>query len=403
MSADSTVVPICSIAKVARGGSPRPIKRFITNDPDGVNWIKIGDTEKGGRFITFTREKIRREGIKRSRWVEEGDFLLSNSMSFGRPYILKISGCIHDGWLVLTPDYSRVDQGYLYYALSSPNVVRQFDGLAAGSTVRNLNIGLVSSVTIPLPALEEQKRIVAVLDQAFAALDRARAQADANLADAGELKNRSIEYELSSKALGSAEPLGPHVELLTGFAFKSGGYSDEPNDIRLVRGDNIVQGEFRWDGVKRWPIGDRETYRKYELVLDDVLIAMDRTWVSAGIKYVIVDDDGLPSLLVQRVARLRAKPSIVPRYFGYWIGSKIFERYVLSMQTGLGVPHVSGKQIESFEMRIPAVKDQRAIVDRLDVIVDRCDKLITTYKRQLTNIAALRQSLLQKAFAGELA
>jgi type I restriction enzyme, S subunit len=234
-------------------------------------------------------------------------------MSFGRPYILKTSGCIHDGWLVLKPDYSRVDQGYLYYALSSPNAFRQFDGLAAGATVRNLNIDLVSGVTIPLPPLEEQKRIVAVLDQAFAALDRARAHGEANLADAQELGIRAVEDELASEELGTLKPLGDHIDLLTGFAFKSRGYTEDASDIRLIRGDNIVQGDFRWDGVKRWPINDRDTYFKYELSRDDVLIAMDRTWVSAGIKFAIVDDDALPSLLVQRVARLRAKRSILPR------------------------------------------------------------------------------------------
>ena len=190
MSAPWTEVPIATIAKVARGGSPRPIKKFITTDADGVNWIKIGDTERGGRYIDSTSEKIRPEGIKKSRWVDEGDFLLSNSMSFGRPYILRTPGCIHDGWLVLKPDYSRIDQDYLYYALSAPAAFRQFDSLAAGSTVRNLNIDIVSGVTIPLPPLEEQKRIVAVLDQAFAALDRARAHAEANLADAQNLFSR---------------------------------------------------------------------------------------------------------------------------------------------------------------------------------------------------------------------
>ena len=119
-------------------------------------------------------------------------------MSFGRPYILKTSGCIHDGWLVLKPDYKRIDQDFLYYVLSSPTTFAQFDAAAAGSTVRNLNIGLVEKVRIPLPPLEEQKRIVAVLDQAFAALDRARALAEANLAD-GEALHPGFVTSLVSK------------------------------------------------------------------------------------------------------------------------------------------------------------------------------------------------------------
>ncbi|WP_211258172.1 restriction endonuclease subunit S [Stenotrophomonas daejeonensis] len=393
---------ISDIAEVARGGSPRPIKSFITDGPGGVNWIKIGDTEKGGRYIESTAEKIKPEGIRSSRWVEEGDFLLSNSMSFGRPYILKTSGCIHDGWLVLKPDYTRVDQGYLYYVLSSPSVFQQFDSRAAGSTVRNLNIDLVSGVTISLPPLDEQKRIVAKLDQAFAVLDRARTHAEANLADALSLYSRVVDSELSDDKLGRLEGLGSHVDLLTGFAFKSKGYTDDPGDIRLIRGDNIVQGEFRWAGVKRWPSSEKSIYSKYELALGDVLIAMDRTWVSAGIKYAIVDEKALPSLLVQRVARLRTKSTLLPRYLGYWIGSHAFEKYVLSIQKGLGVPHVSGSQLEGFNIRVPSIEEQRAVIERLDALSEHHSMLVAAYERQLAEVAALRQSLLQQAFSGQL-
>ena len=151
------------IGDIERGGSPRPIQEFITTDPNGINWIKIGDATASGKYIYKTEEKIKPEGVKRSRMVYEGDFILSNSMSFGRPYIMKTTGCIHDGWLVL--HQPKVDPDYLYHALSSDLVFDQFDRLAAGSTVRNLNIGLAKSVEIPYPPLaEQQRRIVAAID-----------------------------------------------------------------------------------------------------------------------------------------------------------------------------------------------------------------------------------------------
>src|SRR5690606_32431847 len=135
---------------------------------------------------------------------------------------------------------------------------------------------------------------------------------------------------------------------------------------------------------------------------DDVLVAMDRTWISAGIKYAVVDDAALPSLLVQRVARLRAKPSIDPRYLASWIGSPMFERYVLSIQTGLGVPHVSGGQIESFPIRVPSLDLQSRVIDRLAQLADSCERLQAHYQRSIEDIADLRQSLLQAAFSGQL-
>ena len=89
------------VCVIERGGSPRPIDAFLTDTEDGVNWIKIGDATSGSKYITSTKEKIKPEGVRKSRMVYKGDFILSNSMSFGRPYILGIDGCIHDGWLVL--------------------------------------------------------------------------------------------------------------------------------------------------------------------------------------------------------------------------------------------------------------------------------------------------------------
>ena len=86
-----SAIRLGDLIKIERGGSPRPIKSYLTNENDGINWIKIGDTEQGGKYIFTTKEKIKRSGLKKSRYVNKGDFLLSNSMSFGRPYILKTS------------------------------------------------------------------------------------------------------------------------------------------------------------------------------------------------------------------------------------------------------------------------------------------------------------------------
>lgn len=151
--------PLSGLCMIARGGSPRPIDRFLTSESDGVNWIKIGDATASGKYIYKTAERIKPEGVPRSRLVHDGDFLLSNSMSFGRPYIMRTTGCIHDGWLVLSDYGKKLDQDYLYYVLGSRFMFQQFDRLAAGSTVRNLNIGLASRVQLPVPPLNEQKRI----------------------------------------------------------------------------------------------------------------------------------------------------------------------------------------------------------------------------------------------------
>lgn len=157
--------PLSQLLLIERGGSPRPISEYITESDDGVNWIKIGDAEEGSIYITHTKEKIKPEGTKKSRYVQPGDFLLSNSMSFGRPYILTIDGYIHDGWLVLRDENNIFDKKFLYALLSSSYASASFESLAAGSVVKNLNKDLVGSLTVPVPPMAEQKQYASLLDQ----------------------------------------------------------------------------------------------------------------------------------------------------------------------------------------------------------------------------------------------
>lgn len=161
-------VTLGDVFQIARGGSPRPIDEFISDAPDAMPWITIRDATESSKYIYKTRQRIRREGISRSRVVNPGDFLLTNSMSFGRPYISRITGCIHDGWLVLAPTAHEVSHDYLFQLLGSDLVYAQFARLAAGAVVKNLNIELVKGVTIPLPPLPEQRRIADILDKADA-------------------------------------------------------------------------------------------------------------------------------------------------------------------------------------------------------------------------------------------
>ena len=153
------------ISDICRGASPRPIKNFITDRDDGVNWIKIGDVKSGDKYITSCAEKITKEGAEKSRKVYKGDFILSNSMSFGRPYILEIDGCIHDGWLSISNFNDSMLTDYLYYVLMSGQIQREMAQKASfGGAVQNLNADIVRGISLPVPPLEVQREIVRVLD-----------------------------------------------------------------------------------------------------------------------------------------------------------------------------------------------------------------------------------------------
>lgn len=158
-------VQIGDVVSISRGASPRPISSFITDDSDGVNWIKIGDVSENSLYITHTKEKITREGAKKSRAVYKGDFILSNSMSFGRPYILNIDGCVHDGWLIMSDFRDTFDELYLYYAIRNDEVQSQFRGMVNGATVKNLNSDLVKATKIKVPPIELQQRFAVFVQQ----------------------------------------------------------------------------------------------------------------------------------------------------------------------------------------------------------------------------------------------
>ncbi len=152
---------------IERGGSPRPIDEYITDDTNGLNWVKIGDAPSLGRYISKTSEKIKPEGLSKTRQVHPGDLILSNSMSFGRPYIMAIEGCIHDGWLLIRDEPKSFDPMYLCHMLGTPKMLNQYRMLASGSTVNNLNKELVSNASFFMPCKSEQK----VIGQFFNHLD----------------------------------------------------------------------------------------------------------------------------------------------------------------------------------------------------------------------------------------
>ena len=277
------------------------------------------------------------------------------------------------------------------------------DEYITGAAQPKLNQKALNSIPIPVPPLPEQQRIVAILDEAFAAIAAARANAEQNRQNARALFESYLQSVFSQRGEGWVETtVGHQVDFLAGFAFKSSEYTDSEEGVRLVRGDNIVQGELRWVGVKRWPINDAPKYSQFFFNENDVVLAMDRPWVAAGLKVAFITKSDLPSLQVQRTARLRAKSTIHWKYLFHMLRSPEYVSYLLDGQTGLGVPHISGKQILSFEFPLPPLNEQQSIVQRLDALWEDTQRLESLYQRKIEALDELKQSLLQQAFSGNL-
>ena len=159
------LVHIDDICNVSRGASPRPIKNYLTQSEEGVPWIKIGDVTPFDKYIKKTNERITKEGAKKSRFLHKGDLILSNSLSFGRPYILEIDGCIHDGWISLSGFENYVLRDFLYEVLNTKSVQNYWTMKANnGGAMSNLNSDIVKSTIIKIPSINVQEYIVKILD-----------------------------------------------------------------------------------------------------------------------------------------------------------------------------------------------------------------------------------------------
>lgn len=150
-----------NICSICRGASPRPINKFLTNS-DGIPWIKIGDATKVSKYIKDTNEYITKEAAKKSRYVYDGDLIVSNSATPCLPRFVKKTSCIHDGWLLLR-DFKGVDKEFLFYIFTI--IKEKLKNQGNGSIFINLSTDILKNFYIKYPSIEEQKRIADVLSK----------------------------------------------------------------------------------------------------------------------------------------------------------------------------------------------------------------------------------------------
>lgn len=182
--------------------------------------------------------------------------------------------------------------------------------------------------------------------------------------------------------------LGDVADLLVGFAFKSAQFL-QPSElgINLVRGDNVQQGYLRWgDKAMKWSSDDYDDLARYQLQLNDVVLAMDRPIVGGGLKLAWVKESDLPCLLVQRVTRIRGLSGVADtNYLRFALSAPDFTAHIDRITTGANIPHISGKDIAAFSFRLPPLEDQLVIVEKLAAY----DDLIENNRRR---IALLEES-----------
>lgn len=386
-------------ASVLRGGSPRPIEAYLTKVPDGINWIKIGDVGVGDKYINQTEERIIPEGVSRSRKVFKGDFLLSNSMSFGRPYILNVDGCIHDGWLVIQEYYDSFTTDYLYYALSSQYVLEQYCSMAAGSSVLNLNKDIVKKVRILVPPKEEQKKIANALssiDTLIADLNLAiekKRQIKEGLMQnllTGSIRLRGFSGEWQNKTVGE---IGFTYSGLTGKGKNDFGHGEALYITFLNVLNNPI---LKTDIFEKVDVKDGERQNK-ALKGDLFFNTSSETPEEVGICAML--NEGIENLYLNSFCfgfRL-TDPEVDGLYLSYFWRSKLGREIMTTLAQGATRYNLSKEYFNKTKILLPPLNLQRHIANIL-MIAEREIALLEA-KREKYNL--IKQGMMQNLLTGK--
>ena len=362
------MVKLGDICNIARGGSPRPIQDYITNNANGLNWLKIGDIEVGAKYVYSTSEKIKPEGLSKTRQVNEGDFILSNSMSFGRPYIMKTSACIHDGWLALQNISQKLNKEYLYYILSSNIVKEQFLKYAVGSTVKNLKSDTVKFVEIPLPPLDVQVEIAKELDGYQAIIDGAQKVID------------NWKPTLPINPNWEKVKLGEVCNLTYG-------YTDtalEKGDTRFIRITDIDNfGRIKDTDCKY--INSNSESDAYILNKNDIIVA--RTGATYGKTALYKSDE--KAVYASFLIKLDFdKAKVYNPYYWAFAQSQDYINQAAQLVSGVAQPQFNANAIRNIEFFLPPIDIQKEIVSKIEEeekAIEECKKLIELHHNKINS------------------
>lgn len=382
------------LVQIERGGSPRPIDDFITDSPDGLNWVKIGDAPAQGNYITKTAEKIKPEGLSKTREVHPGDLILSNSMSFGKPYIMGIDGCIHDGWLLIRNTYKVFDLTFLCHLLGTPQMIIQYKSLAAGSTVNNLNKELVGNTVVTIPTIKEQR----VLGQYLETLD--------NLITLHQRKYDKLTNVKKSMLEKMFPQNGSNAPEIRFKGFTEAWEQRKVGELLIERNEQAPKSEeyplmafIANEGVA--PKGER--YDRSSLVTDTENKLYKKTecgdfiYSSNNLETGSIGLNKYGKACISPVYSIFQPTGIADSNFlGRRLVRKDFINSMVKWRQGViyGQWRIHESDFLKIEIPVPSVEEQKQIGTFLDYL----DNLITLHQRELEKLKNLKKACLEKMF-----
>lgn len=365
-----------SMLVVKRGGSPRPIEKYITDREDGLNWLKIGDIETGAKYVTKTSCKIIKDGLSKTTLVKHGDFILSNSMSYGRPYIMNINACIHDGWLTFQNiNEDIIKRDFLYYLLLHPKTQSIFQSISAGSGVQNLKKETVAEVNLLIPPPSEQERIVGIL----------------------EIWDKAIEKLIQKIKIKKKIKRSLMQKLLTG-AVRLSGFTDEWKIVELgtlleyERPDKYIVKSTSYCDKYKTPV--LTANKSFVLGYTD-----ESEGIYKNIPVIIFDDFTVDNKYVDFSFKVKSSAIKILKTKNDKANLKfVFEKMQLIKFTVGEHKRNYISEYQYIDVKIPDIKEQNAIANVLTV----ADNEIDTLKKELVLLKKQKKYLLNNLITGTI-
>jgi restriction endonuclease S subunit len=396
------VIKLKFLATLHGGGTPSKEKEDFWIGGD-IPWVSPKDMKR--RDIFETEDHITEEAVSQSAtsYVEPGSPLV-----VARSGILRhtIPVAIARAKVTLNQDMkafrtsSRLDSEYLAYWIEGQNKDLLLEWRQFGATVESLDTIRMMNGCIALPEILTQKRIAAFLDRETARIDELIAKKERLMGLLKERGNAAREEILWSN--GPLTKLGHHVSILPGYAFASSTFSENPDDIRLLRGANVGVDEIRWEDTAYWPRDDAASVARFALAAGDIVMGMDRPWISSGIRVAQISEEDLPCLLLQRVCKISPRQTIDGRYMKAMIESRRFISYFEPVLTGVSVPHISGDQIANFRFPFICRDEQARRMDKLEEVTRSTSPITRSTQTSIDRLREYRAALITAAVTGQI-
>lgn len=288
---------------------------------------------------------------------------------------------------------------FLYYSLLSIDFLKY----KQGSTIPHIYFKDYSQEEIVVPPLDEQLHIVSIIDEQLEKLNQAKENIEKNLQNAKDIFESYLQNIFANPWDNWEEKQIQEItKLINGYAFGSKDFKPT-NSIKSIKITNVGVKEFVEECDNYLPETFKETFREFSVRRNNIVIALTRTIIAAGLKVAIVPESYDGALLNQRVAALIPIEELVDqRYLYYYLLTEGVSKYVLANVNTLMQPNLSINDLKKLTIPCPLLITQKSIVSQLDTLSIETKRLESIYQQKLAHLEDLRKSLLQKAFNGEL-